>query len=159
MLHARIKLLKTYLQNLPPSYLTTTPSPDTPTTTQDTDHTEINHTLLRSIQALLNRLPLLTPASAESFEAETLAQKSDVSLVSLLGKLSNNVSDARELGKKFAIVEHARLIHKQLPRQGGSAGQFGFSGNFSDHTPSNTQEGHGGEKDFDVLFAASGGMS
>lgn len=161
MLHARIKLLKTYLQNLPPSYLTTPSSPDTSSTPPpDTDHTEINHPLLRSIQALLNRLPLLTPASPESFEAETLAQKADVSLVSLLGKLSNNVSDARELGKKFAILEHAKQISRQLPKHNmGSAGQFGFSGNFSDHAPGNSMhEGHG-EKDFDALFAASGGMT
>ena len=156
MLHARIQLLKTYLLNLPPSYLTTTSSPDESTTTPDTDHTEINHTLLRSIQALLNRLPLLTPASVESFEAETLAQKSDVSLVSLLGKLSNNVSDARELGKKFAILEHTRQIHRQQPKHMGSGGPYGFSGQFSDNAPSNMQEGGHAEKDFDTLFAATG---
>ena len=108
MLHARIQLLKTYLQNLPPSYLTTPNPPDPESTTPSQGHTEINHPILRSIQALVNRLPLLTPADQGSFEHEQLAEKNDVSLVLLLGSLSSNVKDARELGRKFGIVDHAR---------------------------------------------------
>ena len=143
MLHARIQLLKTYLQNLPPSYLTTVFPPDIATTASDT---EINHPILRSIQALLNRIPLLTPASAESFEKETLAQKSDVSLVSLLGKLSNNVNDARELGRKFGIVEHSKQSHKR------GAGQWGNTGKFPDDAFGNGQEEEN-------QFASAGSMN
>ena len=120
MLHARIQLLRTYLQNLPPSYLTTSSPSDSSSTT-----TEINHPLLRSIQALLNRLPLLAPASPESFEEQNLAQKSDVSLVSLLGSLSNNIKDTRELGRKFGIVEQTKQHNKRGTGQWMSSGQFG----------------------------------
>lgn len=107
MLHTRIQLLKTYLQNLPPSYLTT-PNPPDPDTTPSHGHTEINHPILRSIQALINRLPLLTPADQGSFEHEQLAEKNDATLVSLLGSLSSSVQDARELGRKFGVVDSAR---------------------------------------------------
>lgn len=146
MLHARIQLLKTYLQNLPPSYLTTS-APDQSTETQNAQHTETNHPILRSIQALLNRLPLLAPASLESFEEETLAQKSDVSLVSLLGSLSNNVKDARELGRKFGIVEQSKQHNK---RGGGQWG--GISSKFSDDTFGNGHEEEG-------PFMGAGGMN
>ncbi|KAG7009475.1 COP9 signalosome complex subunit 6 [Physcia stellaris] len=146
MLHARIQLLKTYLQNLPPSYLTSA-ADDQSKATPTVQHTEINHPILRSIQALLNRLPLLAPASQESFEEETLAQKSDVSLVSLLGSLSNNVKDARELGRKFAIVEQSKQHNKR------GAGQWGGIGSkFGDDTFGNGQEEEG-------PFLGAGGMN
>lgn len=116
MLHARIQLLKTYLQNLPPSYLTTANPPDPPTTAPPEWHTEINYPILRSIQALVNRLPLLTPSDQGSFEHEQLAEKNDVSLVSLLGSLSSSVKDARELGRKFGVVDSAR--HAKSRTQG-----------------------------------------
>ena len=125
MLHARIQLLKTYLQKLPPSYLTTTSLEDESTEAPNAQHTEINYTILRSIQALINRLPLLTPASIDSFEEETLAQKSDVSLVSLLGSLGDNVKDVRELGRKFGIVEQSKQSKK---RGAGTFGNIGRSG-------------------------------
>lgn len=116
MLHTRIQLLKTYLQNLPPSYLTTSDPGNPASTAPSQDLTEINHPILRSIQALVNRLPLLTPADQGSFEHERLAEKNDVSLVSLLGSLSNSVKDAREMGRKFGVVESAR--HAKSRNQG-----------------------------------------
>ena len=108
MLHTRIQLLKTYLQNLPPSYLNSPNLHDPGPATASESHTEVNHAILRSIQALINRLALLTPADPECFEQESLAERNDVSLVSLLGSLSNNVKEARELGRKFGIIDQAR---------------------------------------------------
>ena len=116
MLHARISLLKSYLNSLPLSYLTT---PVTPSTSEDaaeaqhadtsTSAPEINHCLLRSILALLSRLPLLLPpANLSSFKQETLAEKSDVELASLLGSMGRSVKEAREMGRKFGIVDKAR---------------------------------------------------
>lgn len=125
MLHARIQLLRSYLQNLPPSYLTTSSPSGSSTTAAGSQHTEINHPLLRSIQALLNRLPLLAPASLESFEEQNLAQKSDVSLVSLLASLSNNIKDTRELGRKFGIVEQTKQHNKRGAGQWMVSGQLG----------------------------------
>lgn len=113
MLHTRIQLLKAYLTSLGPSYLTTTTS--TPPSSDPTQPSpsptpaltsEPNHPLLRSILALLLRLPLLLPPEHHStFLQETQAEKSDVELVVLLGTLGKSVKEAREMGRKFGVVE------------------------------------------------------
>jgi COP9 signalosome complex subunit 6 len=139
MLHTRIQLLKTYLQNLPPSYLTTPPPPSDPsaappdssdlsssTTTTTTTPTQISHPLLRSIQALLHRLPLLLPADRASFAQESLAEKSDVSLVALLGSLSKSIKETREMGRKFGIVDHVRQVGGKKGYAGGSLSEEPF---------------------------------
>lgn len=108
MLHTRLQLLKFYLTNLPPSYLTTSAPASASPSSASENHTEINHPILRSIQALINRLPLLLPANKASFEQERLAEKSDVSLVDLLGNLSRSVKETREMGRKFWVVDSAR---------------------------------------------------
>lgn len=113
MLHTRIQLLKSYLTNLPPSYLTSSSSPEASGTSLSTDPTEISHPILRSIQALINRLPLLLPADQAKFEQERLAEKSNVSIVDLLGNISKSVRDIREMGRKFSIVEQARQSAKR----------------------------------------------
>ncbi|MCJ1437005.1 hypothetical protein MMC27_006388 [Xylographa pallens] len=123
MLQSRISLLKSYLERLPPSYLTTaSPQPPDPTTqtTPSEDQTEISHPILRSLLALTARLPLLTPADHASFVKESQAEKSDVSLVALLGSLGRSIQDAKGLGTKFSVVEGAKL--------GGRKGVFGSMG-------------------------------
>ncbi|MCJ1286126.1 hypothetical protein MMC26_005469 [Xylographa opegraphella] len=124
MLQSRICLLKSYLERLPPSYLTTpttSPPPSEPIPeTSSEDHTEISHPILRSILALTTRLPLLTPADHASFVQESLAEKSDVSLVALLGSLGRSIQDAKALGSKFSVVEGAKL--------GGRKGGYGPMG-------------------------------
>lgn len=113
MLHTRIQLLKSYLTNLPPSYLTTSSPSEKSASAASPNHTEINHPILRSIQALISRLPLLLPADQAAFEQERLAEKSDVSLVDLLGNISKSVKDTREMGRKFGIIEQARQTAKR----------------------------------------------
>ena len=113
MLHTRIQLLKSYITSLPPSYLTTSSPPDDSTSAASSYQTEINHPILRSIQALLSRLPLLLPPDQAAFEQERLAEKSDVSLVDLLGNISKSVQDTREMGRKFGIIEQARQTAKR----------------------------------------------
>lgn len=123
MLHARIQVLKSYLNALPLSYLTTAAPSSTSTSTDteilphidtSTSAPEVNHPLLRSILALLSRLPLLLPpAHLSSFQHETLAEKSDVELVSLLGVMGRSVKEAREMGRKFGIVDGVRISGKK----------------------------------------------
>ncbi|KAI9706756.1 MAG: hypothetical protein M1820_004726 [Bogoriella megaspora] len=111
MLYQRINLIKAYTEALPSSYLSdasipvsTAPS----TTTTDSSQPQINHSILRSIQALLSRLPLLIPANEQAFALESAQQKSDVALVELLGTMTQSLQDVREMGKKFAVVDSAR---------------------------------------------------
>lgn len=127
MLHTRIQLLKTYLQSLPPSYLTTSPSPNTTNGTSSQSPTSTDHPILRSVQALINRLPLLTPSDQGSFAHEQLAETNDVNLVALLGSLSSNVKDARELGRKFKVVDEARHAKTRLGGQGGYEASMAMS--------------------------------
>ncbi len=106
MLHARINLITTYLEKLPPSY-TASGSIDT-STEAGNKYTTINHPILRSIQALLNRLALLIPSDNAAFSQELLAEQNDVNLISLLNTITDSVKVARDTGRKFAIVEQAR---------------------------------------------------
>ncbi|KAI4192571.1 MAG: hypothetical protein LQ350_008618 [Teloschistes chrysophthalmus] len=110
MLHTRIQVLKAYLTHLPPSYLTNAAEANGKTTTKPTTSSQVdtNHVILRSIQALINRLPILIPADGTSFNHESLAEKSDVALVSLLGDLTKSTKEMREMGKKFEVVNNAR---------------------------------------------------
>jgi COP9 signalosome complex subunit 6 len=118
MLHSRIQLIKSYLAALPPSYLTTTTTTTTPTAS-------LSHPHLRSILALASRLRLLIPADTASFTAESLAEQSDVALVSLLGSLSRSLQEIRELGSKFAVVEGQKRVQEGRGRAGGGGGGGG----------------------------------
>ncbi|KAI9758086.1 MAG: Peroxisomal membrane protein PAS20 [Chaenotheca gracillima] len=102
MLHSRIVLLKQYLSKLPPSYLT---DPAASSTVSSEDQTELNFPLLRSIQALVGRLSLLIPADKAAFEREVLAEKNDVSLVTLMGSLTKSAKDISEAGRRFQVSQ------------------------------------------------------
>ncbi|KAL9066727.1 MAG: hypothetical protein Q9157_007053 [Trypethelium eluteriae] len=111
MLHQRINLIKAYLNSLPPSYLSDASIPissTAPTDPQDPSQPPINHSILRSIQALVTRLSLLIPADREAFALQSSQQKSDVALIELLGSMTQTLQDAREMGKKFAVVDSVR---------------------------------------------------
>jgi COP9 signalosome complex subunit 6 len=117
MLHARISLIATYLQNLPPSYISDSIPESVEFST--TEQTPVNHTVLRSIQALLNRLSLLIPADAVGFEQELRSEKNDVNLVSLLSMITKSIKDVRETGRKFSVVEAGK--HMKGKADGGRA--------------------------------------
>jgi len=147
MLHTRISLLKSYLNSLPLSYLTTPAPSSTPTDSENAPHSdtststpEVNHPLLRSILALLSRLPLLLPpANLSPFKQETMAEKSDVELASLLGSMGRSVREAREMGRKFAVVDGIRSQGKRGYLSMGTMGGMGDSYGLDD--------GNGGSQD------------
>lgn len=113
MLHTRIELLKNYLTSLPPSYLTTPTPPEPPSEPPNPPHGEINHSILRSTQALLNRLPLIVPADQAAFKRDRQAERSDVTLVNLLGQVSKSVQVTREVGRKVGAIEQARKARRE----------------------------------------------
>lgn len=108
-------MLKAYLTSLRPSYLTTPTPPEPSSDLPNPPHSKINHPILRSIQALLDRLPLLVPANQAAFERDRLAERSDVSLVDLLGHLSKSLRGTKEVGRKFGIMEQARAARRAPP--------------------------------------------
>ncbi|KAK0919158.1 hypothetical protein LTR91_022263 [Friedmanniomyces endolithicus] len=146
MLNDRINLIRSYLTTLPPSYLTdatsTTPPP------RDTT----NHTLLRNVNSLLSRVPLLAPQSptvalSNGHEAASATpstapappppslgihaagakERQDVHLTSLLAVLSRSVAEAQTMGSKFHIISREKE-NKSRPAFGGAGGRGGGGG-------------------------------
>ncbi|KPM36235.1 hypothetical protein AK830_g10333 [Neonectria ditissima] len=110
MLHSRIRVLTAYLQRLPPSYVN---GDKAASESMDTDYTTPSQTVLRQIQALVSRLDLVIPSDQRSFEEEMLHEANDVNLVGLLNGIMQNVSQARDVGKKFNVVESAKASHRR----------------------------------------------
>lgn len=127
MLHSRINLIALYLQNLPPSYISNTVAEGVES--NDKKYTPVNHSVLRSIQALLSRLSLLIPADATAFEQELMSEKNDVNLVSLLGTITESIQDIRETGRKFSIVDTQKFMKSKSERGIGGGPSWGTSFN------------------------------
>ncbi|KAL7627585.1 hypothetical protein AAE478_001778 [Parahypoxylon ruwenzoriense] len=109
MLQSRVNLLTTYLERLPPSYL----SPNNATNLAEGQQTTPSHTILRSIQALVNRLSLLVPSDTAAYELEMLSEANDVHLMELLDNVMQSTSEARDVGKKYSIVESAKSHNRK----------------------------------------------
>ena len=114
MLHARINLIAVYLQNLPPSYISTEEPKGLEA--ESKTYTPVNHAVLRSIQALLSRLSLLIPADSAAFQQELMSEQNDVNLVSLLSTITNSIKDVREMGKKYSVVESGKHSKNAMGR-------------------------------------------
>lgn len=79
---------------------------------------------------MLSRLPLLAPPSnaalnpasgittSSSLATASAHEQSDVHLVSLLASLTRSISEAKDLGSKYAVVQKARA-EKQGPASMG----------------------------------------
>lgn len=135
MLNQRINLIRSYLTELPSSYLTDASSKDPPPE-------NTNHTLLRSINSMLSRLPLLAPPAASTpvhsdamqpvhqtpsnLDSAASKEQADVHLTSLLAALTRATSEAQNMGSKFHIVAREKANKERVPYGGGgSRGRFG----------------------------------
>lgn len=116
MLQSRINLIAAYLQKLPPSYVADGVVSEADV--ESKNYASINHSILRSIQALLGRLSVLIPADSQGFEHELISEQNDVSLISLLSELTKSAHDIRETGKKFAVVENGKATGMKRPGMG-----------------------------------------
>ncbi|KXS95258.1 hypothetical protein AC578_9452 [Pseudocercospora eumusae] len=132
MLNERLNLIRNYLTTLTPSYLT-----DATSTTAPPEGT--NHPLLRSVNAMLSRLPLLAPPTGQQIAADTQEpktileqagerEKQDVHLTSLLASLTRSISEAQSMGAKFGIVQRDRQQKESRSGFGGRGGRMGGFG-------------------------------
>jgi COP9 signalosome complex subunit 6 len=125
MLSRRIALLRAYLDTLPPSYLSDASLPVN--SAPDAQQTlPLNHSILRSVSAMLARINILAPPDLAAFTLESQQEASDVQLVNLLSSITNSVSVAKDLGRKSSIVEHAKSQGKN--RMGVMGGYGGVGG-------------------------------
>ncbi|KAF2852661.1 hypothetical protein T440DRAFT_392252 [Plenodomus tracheiphilus IPT5] len=124
MLSRRISLLRAYLDALPASYLSDSSLSVTPPT--DAKATlPLNHSILRSVSAMLARINILAPPDSVAFNLESQQEASDVQLVNLLSSITNSVSAARDLGRTSHIVENAKSQNKSRMGIGGMSGGYG----------------------------------
>jgi COP9 signalosome complex subunit 6 len=115
MLNQRINLIRSYLASLPESYLT-----DATSTTPPSETT--NFPLLRNVNSLISRLPLLAPpatastsngAGESALSAHLQAanhEQQDVHLTSLLAALTRSVCETQTLASRFHAVQRERNI-------------------------------------------------
>ncbi|KAK6220926.1 hypothetical protein LQW54_001846 [Pestalotiopsis sp. IQ-011] len=115
MLQARIKLLLTYLERLPPSSISGGSTPSA-VEQQSDSHTTPSHTILRSIQALVNRLALLVPSDTAAFQQELLSEANDVYIVSLLNDVMQSATGIRDIGKKHQVLDSAKKQNRAMSR-------------------------------------------
>jgi COP9 signalosome complex subunit 6 len=127
MLSRRIQLLRTYLNSLPPSYLSDPSLPLNPSPNEQ-HPLPLNHSILRSISATLARINILAPPDSGAFTLEAQQEASDVQLVSLLSSITNSVSAAKELGRKSYIVETSKSSGKKMGGMGGMGGMMSAFG-------------------------------
>jgi COP9 signalosome complex subunit 6 len=142
-------LLRAYLNSLPASYLSD-PSLSVNATPDEQHPLPLDHSILRSVSAMLARLNILGPPDSAAFTLESQQEASDVQLVNLLSSITNSVSLARDLGRKSSIVEHGKTQGKNRM---GSTGGYGGGGNYGGGG------GYGGEGNFfnSVMSEGSGG--
>lgn len=134
MLQSRIKIIQKYLELQPPA-----DTADQPSSPAQDSYLEPSPEILRSIAALISRLPLVVPSSSTETETDTskfdhdlLASRNDVNLVSLLNTLTQSIQSTRELGRKFGVVDAARSrtkfqekVDRQITMQGSDSG-YGY---------------------------------
>jgi COP9 signalosome complex subunit 6 len=150
MLSRRIALLRAYLDTLPPSYLSDSSLPVN--SAPDAQQTlPLNHSILRSVSAMLARINILAPPDLAAFTMESQQEASDVQLVNLLSSITNSVSVAKDLGRKSSIVEHAKNQGKNrmgvMGGYGGGGHNYGGGqgeGNFFNTVMGGVGSGSGG---------------
>lgn len=111
MMKSRVDLVVAYLEKLPPDFVAGTRMPEqaaAQATTGKGTYIAPSHNILRQIQALVTNIELATPAQNHTLAKEILQETNDVNLISLISDLVTSMSEVREIGKKFAIVESAR---------------------------------------------------
>lgn len=124
MLSRRVLLLRAYLDALPPTYLSDSSLPFS--VTKDSQHPlPLDHSILRSISAMLARINILAPPDSTAFTLESQQEASDVQLVNLLSSITNSVSSAKDLGRKSQIVESAKNSGRNRMGMSGMMGGFG----------------------------------
>ncbi|KFA74281.1 hypothetical protein S40288_08456 [Stachybotrys chartarum IBT 40288] len=110
MLNSRIKLITAYLEKLPPSYIN---GESAESDSMETDNTTPSLTVLRQIQALVSRLDLVIPSDRGALEREMQQNTNDVRLIGLLNDLVQGANQARDVTRKFSIIEAAKASQRR----------------------------------------------
>ncbi|KAH8911427.1 hypothetical protein BR93DRAFT_891959 [Coniochaeta sp. PMI_546] len=124
MMRDRIGHLIAYLEKLDPQFINSTQYPPAGTASSG-DHLPPSANILRQIQALVTNIELVTPAQQDELEKEMLQETNDVKLIGMIKDMFGTVSNLRDVGKKFAVVESNKA---QKNRQQGNQQFADFGG-------------------------------
>lgn len=115
MLHARLQLLTKYLEGV--EAVESVEGGGQADTADQANPTGVAVSLpiLRSIQALVRRLPLVVPPPVNGgFEEERQREANDVELVSgLLDDLMQGISSVRQVSSKYGVLDQVRVSRNQ----------------------------------------------
>lgn len=149
MLADRLHLIRAYLSSQPTSRLTDATSPVPPP-----DSTDFQ--VLRSINALLSRVPLLAPPESTETEESAVSSSSlrdaaareheDVQLTALLAGLTRSVVEAQGVGVRYGVVQREKN-NAQRAQGGGRAARFGGGGIYGGGTGGGGGGGYAGDDD------------
>lgn len=116
-LESRISLIKSYVASI---------AATDSSAAEENEHSnpKLSHPILRNINSLVSHLSILSRHEQNSFSNEVLSQSNDVMLVSLLGQLGESVKAMRELGRRSAVVQSARLSASSRKQPGLAARSF-----------------------------------
>ncbi|KAK4189299.1 hypothetical protein QBC35DRAFT_149717 [Podospora australis] len=131
MLKARVALIATYLQRLPPVYTSgeqTTAEAAELAKGSGGQFTVPSNNVLRHIQALVTNVELVTPTEQAALQRELQKETNDVKLISLISDLVKSVSEVREAGRKFHIVEGQKRMRHPGGNVFGAEGALGTPG-------------------------------
>lgn len=104
MLQSRIQVIREYLGQLPETFKAGDHA--IPQMTEAGPHAAApSYIILRQIQALVSRLEVLVPSDEKAFQEELLREKNDVNIISLLNGIVQGTQGAREIGRKFQVIE------------------------------------------------------
>ncbi len=119
MLRSRIQLLTAYLESLPASFASKEAADEG---SMDTDASTMTPslTVLREIKALTGRLGLVIPSDDESFMKEMVSEENDVETINLLSTLMQSIGQARQVGKKFSVIDGYKNTIQRRPEYPGA---------------------------------------
>ncbi|KAH7631203.1 hypothetical protein B0T09DRAFT_131758 [Sordaria sp. MPI-SDFR-AT-0083] len=165
MMKKRLDTVISYLQRLPPDYLSSGDATQQQTEDTQAQYTVPSNNILRQIQALVTNVQLAMSNSASgqgqtdlgALEKELLKETNDVKLVGLIADLMSSVKEMKEAGKKFQVVETAK--NNKRREQAPHGGPGGYNPNNHPNMmrreypgPSMVGEGSGsGSNDLDSL--------
>lgn len=113
MLRSRIQLLIQYLRHIESKSATQDAAAQDGVAPAGTP--TVSNAILRKIQALIGRLDLVIPSDEKLFQEQFLHETNDVKAVDLLNDVLQSLKEARSAGKKFGIIENAKLTARRGP--------------------------------------------
>ena len=128
MMKKRLDTVISYLQRLPPDYLSNGEVSQQQMESGQSQHTVPSNKILRQIQALVTNVQLAMSNSTTAgqgqdlgaLEKELLKETNDVKLVGLIADLMSSVKEMKEAGKRFHVVEAAKNNKRaREPQHGG----------------------------------------